>query len=103
MLNNKNFKLATMLLVFLVLLAITLDEVTTRFPMGNVSIGLVVMFFVSVVPALGKPIYIWMTAENEEDSAKREALERSRTIKALCITGVFLLAVLAYEVPKHLL
>lgn len=71
--------LTVMILSFLLFMITLINGLQKFFVLKQVSLVIIVMAAVAIVPALARPVYLWMTAENEEDASTREVLEKKRT------------------------
>ena len=72
-----------MVLSFLLFLITLVTEIKAHFVLSDMAQLLLVMAVVSVVPALGRFLYIWMIAEKVENEDVRNALRAKRTGIAL--------------------
>ena len=95
-------KLAVMILAFVLLLLVVVTEVNEHFELSDFGMLIMVMAFVTVVPALGGQLFSWMNADNE-DASVRKAVAEQRT-KISMTVGIVLIIVLAgYEIYKYFL
>lgn len=101
---SKELKTLAIMVPFYVLLLVTfIVEIQDHFVLSDFGLVLSVMFFVSIVPAVGGVIYKWMIAEKVEDEAERARLEASRTKKIIIIAVVVVIAIAIRGVTRYLI
>jgi len=82
----KKFRQLILMVLALILVLITIITVVEKyFTVTDFGLLIIVMVAVSVIPALARPVYIWMTAENEPEET-REELCSKRSAKVLIIS-----------------
>lgn len=91
-----------MVLSFLLFLVTLVVEIQSHVTLSDMGLLILVMVTVSVVPALGRFAYVWMTAENEENGQKREALRAERTSRVFKIAAAAVI-LMAVRLAMHLL